>query len=396
MKKVLLFFSALFLAFIPLGSAPIYAGPFKIDNLIGIFLALFLLLFLMIRPAVRKDDSFLLFFAVLYFFWLFVSVITSPEPVYSFKRYLIIGGYAFIAFLLPRVLTMEVPLLSRLVFIFGFVSACIIWISYAILGMPSWGRMTIPTWHNGSFKYFPEGWGSSADPNMLGFGLLLSLLFGMTFFTERKVLSFAVVFIVVSAAFLTFSRTALFSIIISLLLSLVVYLFTKRPFKFKRPKFDYFVYFFLGTSLIIIFYLYLPVIEFVNRAYQKGMAVRFNLYEEVIANWIEKENSVLTGVGFNMARVIKDPHNIYVTALHDSGIVGLVLLFIFMGLLFLACLRVKKEWLCFLCLLIFFYIAAGGMAYWHTKTFWASVMFIQFIYVYDRMKFRLENSHTPV
>jgi O-antigen ligase len=100
--------------------------------------------------------------------------------------------------------------------------------------------------------------------------------------------------------------------------------------------------------------------------------------------WLQNGKTILIGIGFDMTRIMQAPHNIYLEALHDMGLIGLITLLVLFASVFNAVLRIKVERIRFWALVIFFYISMGGLTYWHTKTLWVSIMFCLLLVSYDR------------
>jgi len=393
MKKITFLLLILFLFFVSIGSAPIEVSGVKIDNVIGVLLAISTLVCLLVirRLVIRGRE--VLIAACLYFAILFLSVFVSPDPLYSIGRFSIIFGYGVVAIFVPYVLADRLEVVGLSSILFSALAASLIWVSYFVLGMSSWGRMTLPTYVSGEFQYFPSGWGSSADPNILGFGLLLMLVFGL--FIQRPSTAFGlfVFSFVLSAVLLTMSRTAVFSFIGSAFLT-AIWLAIEASTRSVKIRIDVAQKLFFGAAGIVFFvvsFFLSPLgAGFIDRVIQIGAGDssvndRLERYEYVISNFCcESVNVVVFGVGFDMARLTQDPHNIYLTALHDSGVLGLLGLIGFMLTLFLSSLRISTFYLRLGSIFIFFYIALGGVSYWHTKTFWVAVMFIVMLRCLDR------------
>lgn len=389
MTRLLYIGLASFLFFVPLGSAPIYVGTYKIDNVIGFFLAFLLIAYLLLTPRGRgaRVSVILTAAAFSYFLALLVSTFVAPDIIYSLGRFSIISGYAFVAILVPALFAWRAPQISRLVLVYAVISSTVIWMSFLVLGMSSWGRMTIPTWYNGMFTYFPEGWGSSADPNMLGFGLILCLVFGLLFMRISSLKSLLLIGFCISAAALTMSRTAFLSLLVALMLAgIVVALPEMGKGKYLRIRKESVLK--LSSALALgvgCAYFFSPFQALFQRFLLDNNSGRIERIVHVLGNWAENGNSILVGVGFDNARTSIDPHNIYLTALHDSGLVGLTMLLVFLFTVFVYSLNITIFRLRFFANFIFFYITIGGLTYWHTKTFWVSIMFVLFIVYYDRV-----------
>lgn len=376
----------LFLAFVPFGSAPLHLGPLKVDNVIGLLLAALLGAFVLRAPQRVRIPIGLAVAGFTYFTVLFASVVFSTAPEYSASRYAVIAGYAFVALLVPHAFTARAVLIAQTLALAAVASASVILLAYATLGMSHWGRMTIPTYYppSGGFEYFPEGWGSSADPNILGVGLLIGLLAFLAW-APRRWWRWPVAAYVVTAAALTGSRTAFAALALGLTMGLLLvavpYLLARAPW--LRVRLSQWSLTVVGglTALTIAFWLF-PAGLLLER-FTAGDAVRAELAASAIDGWLASAGNFWLGAGFNLARTVNDPHNIYLTAVHDSGVLGLLALLALMTVLLLRTLRVASPVSRFWGVTILFFIAAAGMTYWHTKTFWVSVMLVLLIAAVD-------------
>jgi hypothetical protein len=378
-KYLTLFIIKGYLLFVALGSAPIWIGPIKLDNLIGLGLAISAFMLLLSSGRLAGVGQWILIAGIFYFITLLNSVIFSQDPMYSAKRMLIIGGYIFVSLVTPYLLKN----CGKSVGISSLFSAClsaiIIWLSYLLIGMSSWGRMTIPTIVNGRPVYFPGGWGTSSDPNILGFGLLLTLLFGLAASRPPLRISLLITIFIFSASLLTMSRTAIFAISLALLFVLVWYSFlrifsSRETIKLPMSKLV------IGFSSVFLIILLAPTTNpldlFLQRVFNSEYSLRLEIFRDVYGNWGNSLTEVFFGVGFDIARISRDPHNIYLTALHDSGVFGVFGLCTFLFFLFNFLLKCKILYYRLWSMLIFWFIVIGGLSYWHTKTFWVSIMFI--------------------
>lgn len=387
--RLLFLLLVLFLAFVPLGSAPLYVGPLKLDNAIGLLLAAAVAAHLLVGPLSVRLGLSVLLAGLAYFCILFVSVVLSAAPGYSLQRYLVIAGYAFVALSVPYLFAHRSAVLGRWLFAAGLFSASVIYGAYALLGMSSWGRMTIPTYYppTGRFEYFPEGWGSSADPNMLAVGLALSVLFFLAV-SPLRWRSWAASAYVLGAAALTGSRTAFAALIVSLgmgalLVGLPWLLARSQAVRVRLSGL-------LAAALAVpgmvwLAVTMLPLGLLIERLLQ-GDSLRWKLAEHALGVWLDNLKHLVIGAGFNIARSVSDPHNIYLTALHDSGVLGLLGLLTLLAVVLIKALWVVDVKLRFWGVSIFFFIAFSGMTYWHTKTFWVAVMLVLLICTADRRR----------
>lgn len=378
-KYLTLFIIQGYLLFVALGSAPIWIGHIKLDNLIGLGLAISVFMLLLTSGRLAGIGQWIFIAGLFYFITLFISVIFSLDPMYSAKRMLIIGGYIFVSLVTPYLLINCSKCVGFSSLFSAFLSAIIIWLSYLLIGMSSWGRMTIPTIVNGKPVYFPGGWGTSSDPNILGFGLLLTLLFGLAASRPPLKISILITIFIFSAALLTMSRTAIFAISLALLFVIIWYTFS-RIFSSRetiRLPMSRMVIGFCSVALVV----FLgptnnPLALFLQRVFNSDVSLRLEIVRDVFGGWGNSLPEFFFGVGFDIASSLRDPHNIYLTALHDSGVFGALGLLLFLLSMFIFLVNCKILYYRLWSMLIFWFIVFGGVSYWHTKTFWVSIMFI--------------------
>lgn len=397
MRKIVLFWLIGFLFFIPFGSMPIYIGEgLKLDNIIGFLLFIVLAIYILFGARLFSPDWSVLVGVTFYFIVATLSTLLSLEPIYSLGRFIVIGGYAFVALSVPYIFMDRLRFLGCVMISFASMSAFVIWVSYFVLGMSSWGRMTIPTYTSYGFKYFPEGWGSSADPNILGFGLVLSCLFFIATQDRLRVFHLMLIVFTFSAAMLALSRTVMVSLLVAFGCSVILLFLVRMAMYPEALKIKYRLSAKLVLTAVfgIITILVFPFDALAQRIMQHSMA-RIDLIRYAINVWLQNDKTILFGVGFDMARATRDPHNIYLTALHDMGLIGLLALLGLFACILHVILKIKISRIRFWALVIFFYISTAGLSYWHTKTLWVSLMFCLLLASYDRytrLKSKIANS----
>jgi hypothetical protein len=390
-KHLLFIFALLYLVWLPLGSAPIYIADKKLDVMIGVFFSSLLLFYLLAGGGIKRKilPSSLLYILLFYLFTLFLSTLFSENSAHSWGRFSVIAGYALVSVLIPLILADYIPKLSISMAYFAALSSFLLWLSYLVLGMSSWGRMTIPTWTGSSFQYFPQGWGTSADPNTLGTGLLLSAVYGLCFLEMKKNRRVFLFLFSVSGGLLTFSRTAFLGFFMGLIIAWLLEIVQNKSKKtvniFHKIKII-FIYF-IPVILISLFFLNGFIEDFIQRITGTSNGGRINLINAVIENWLSKDESMLLGIGFDTTIITLDPHNIYVATLHDSGVLGLTaLITLIVSIIFYININIKTEKYRFYANWIIFFISFSGLSYWHTKNFWFSIMFVLMIIIYEKKK----------
>lgn len=374
---------------------PIYWGAYKADHLICTLFAIILIFFLSSSNIKRRFITTHLIFYSLFFyiFVLFLSAVFSEIIEYSLYRFCVIGGYALVTVTLPLLLPGFSSSFSRMVLLLALSAAVVLWLSYLFLGLSPWGRMTMPTLTSSGLVYFPRGWGTSADPNTLGVGIMLSLVFGFSFLGLRKVFNVFLFLFIFSAALLTLSRTALLGFlggwIVAVVFCYIPEFVRKSSLRkvvdlFKRLSLVLFL-----SSIAVYFFLLDFLSLFLNRVnigvhiHEGTSYERLRRMKYAFSKWQNSDDNFLLGIGFDMVIKDTDPHNIYITALHDSGALGLIGLLLLIAAAFIDICKMKSSQLKFYAMWLLFIIVFAGMTYWHTKNFWYAFMFIIILIISD-------------
>lgn len=251
-------------------------------------------------------------------------------------------------------------------------SSLVLIISFIFLGMGAWGRLTIPVFYEGKFEYFPMGYESSSDPNVLayflGFGLITSI-----FLKRDGIFSFSSVVIFIGMC-LTLSRSAF----LSMLMVFVLYLF----YILNKSLKDRILIKLSILGVVMIFVLYI--------------SYHLNMYDLLLSRiYSEESNSdrverismtidfildpvvLLFGSGVGFSRDNIDPHNFYLSTIQDTGLFSLLLVMLMPLLLTFSLMRKNVE--LFLrkysvSLVVFFCVIS--MFYWQMRTYYFLILIL--------------------
>ena len=254
----------------------------------------------------------------------------------------------------------------------SFLSAVVVVFSFVFIGMSSWDRMTIPVYSGGVFSYFPDGYESSSDPNVLGYFLglgLLTLIFLKGKTKPSKFYDVMMLFVLFSL-FLTMSRSA----ILAFFVATFIYIFMQLKLRIKASQLARAFAILLG--FLVVFFLVFNSDEFFEIVYSRvnseasnsdrldRLALAFDL---IFDSW----QVFLFGSGLGVSRDTVDPHNFFLSTLLDVGFFALV---IKVFILFYALFRVvlvssSKQVISYsVAVLIYFFIIS--LFYWQVRTYY--------------------------
>ena len=199
-----------------------------------------------IRYKLRSNVSISVLICFIFFVFISLNSLLLNEINLNYV-YVLISSivYFSISFFLPIFFREREEIFLKIIIFSSFFSSLIIIIFFIFIGMGDWGRMTIPVFVNGGFEYFPSGYESSSDPNVLayflGYGLLTTI-----YFKKDGIFSFFSL-IMFCGIVLTLSRSALLSIFIVLIFCF--YYIVKISMRDR--------YIFKTLTFIILFFIFL-------------------------------------------------------------------------------------------------------------------------------------------
>lgn len=371
------------MALAALGFYPVVIyGRVKINNILDIILfcsIIFVFLISMgrIKISFREKGGVSLAFILLSMCWI-PGFLLSNNLSFALERYLVFGLMAaavIFLFWLPRP---KKPIFSSgntWVFIVFVISSLLV-ISYFSIGVTEYGRVTMPGFEGDSLGYrYVDGVGLLPDPNVLSYGLGLIYIFSLAYSGFRPFI-FAVL---VLALLFVGSRSALVSFFLAM--SFWIFIEGRRD----RLFFIFFMVFVFIISFIFFIFDFFGsnvLARFTNPEYYTE---RFNRWFELWNAYVASGFGVLFGNGFGSARdEFGDPHNFYLAALYDGGMLALVSLFfvyfsVFRYIVIDLCARERSV---AYAMLIFNFLI--GLFYWQDQIFFVPFFLIWIISIYKR------------
>jgi len=335
------------------------------------------------RPIYQaKEVQFLALYALILFLFLF-SVPQSPNMPESLVQLITHVVYLLITFGAVHYFKSRTELFFNVATYATLFSAIIILVSFLFLGLGHWQRVTIPIYENGFFVYFPNGYESSSDPNVLSYFIYLGSL--IILFVKGVVGRWGVVYlIVVLAGMLTLSRSGFVAFFIATLfyfLTLCFYRVTSGKVRLGLFSFSIRVIFPILVLLLMLFIWmdWSYVSELIsNRIYSEGSnSSRIERLVIAIDILVEDPFLLLMGHGLGFSRLTMDPHNYYLSTMIDTGIVSLVIsLFVFIWpfLLLLRRRHSSNEVAFGISMIIFFLVIS--MFYWQIRTYYFIILIL--------------------
>jgi hypothetical protein len=222
----------------------------------------------------------------------------------------------------------------------------------------------------------PPELGLNFDPNIMLFGFMYGLITIFSLYSSEKLPTFVplrmgifgISFLMLALLGLMFSRTTA----IALSLTILFY-FVRRYLRDYR---------FWVVIAILVFFLIVgapEINEFVGKSeiytnLTEGREIsnddRIFRLESAVSIWISDLKNIVIGRGYGIEIILDiDPHNIYLTHLHSSGVVGFgaFAAFIFAMKYYGKNLTSRENAVLDMSYL---YIAIGAATYWHNKSMW--------------------------
>lgn len=308
------------------------------------------------------------------------------------------GVYIIIAIFFIYIFRMNPVLLSYMLAACLFLVSLFLIIKLHQIGFGDWERLTFPVFSNGSWAYFPNGYGSSSDPNVLSFMLCAGSVY--IFFTLPNKRLVNVIFpLSMACSFLTFSRSSFLSFIAALL---VVNLYSF--FKTKKIQVRLVVLFII--SLVLSFFLmktvqalaaynihkneYLPNAAELNvtapNVTDPNLAVRIYSHENIgdriarlKAALIELTNlkTLFIGKGLGYSASTQDPHNFYLSTAVDSGVFILAILITFLTRPLFVFLKLStNDNLKIGCIFLTTYYLSISLFYWQVRVLYFFIVLL--------------------
>lgn len=200
------------------------------------------------------------------------------------------------------------------------------------LGFGDWGRLTVPVFYDNSWSYFPLGYESSSDPNVLAFMLCIGSIY--MFFTLPNKYTINIIFILsMMCSFLTLSRSSFLSFFISFLI-VSVYSF----FVLKKTQLRLLVLIMISLAMSFVVMKNIPAVVTENNG--ASFVTEPNITERIVSKAsnsdriarlknaiveISNLKTMFIGNGIGYSTLTQDPHNFYLSTIIDSGILILAI-----------------------------------------------------------------------
>jgi O-antigen ligase len=380
-----LYLTILYLAFVPFGSYPIFLFGIKLDLIIAIIL--FLFTFIKIKYIYKCYPKYYLVSFLLVILVFLLSATLSIDPYFSIWRLLITSGYLYLSIALPVILVEKYEKLFLSFFYAGVLSSFAAIVCYYALNLKGngWERYTHPNFSGEQFI------GIYTDPNILGFGMILSILpfvfllkkYENHGFSNKYYVYIALILLIIWAMLLTKSRTTILSFIIALFVLNATKIF--KNIKNFRINFKIGIITFVVITLIVITFNYSLFIESLFSRFTELDMGRINSYSFIFNEWASNFKTIIIGIGYYYATKTIDPHNVFLETLYGSGLLGLLSLITMVIAIFIFIKNSSTEWeFKRIPYSILIYILVGCMTYWHTKTFWVPVLLINVLILYKQ------------
>ena len=249
-----------------------------------------------------------------------ITLITSPAV------YIVISMW-FIFFFKRKPIHLSYLIALGLLFVSSFLL-----IKLFQLGFGDWGRLTVPVFYDNSWSYFPLGYESSSDPNVLAFMLCIGSIY--MFFTLPNKYTINIIFILsMMCSFLTLSRSSFLSFFISFLI-VSVYSF----FVLKKTQLRLLVLIMISLAMSFVVMKNIPAVVTENNG--ASFVTEPNITERIVSKAsnsdriarlknaiveISNLKTMFIGNGIGYSTLTQDPHNFYLSTIIDSGILILAI-----------------------------------------------------------------------
>ena len=200
------------------------------------------------------------------------------------------------------------------------------------LGFGDWGRLTVPVFYDNSWSYFPLGYESSSDPNVLAFMLCIGSIY-MFFTLPNKYTINIILILSMMCSFLTLSRSSFLSFFISFLI-VSVYSF----FVLKKTQLRLLVLIMISLAMSFVVMKNIPAVVTENNG--ASFVTEPNITERIVSKAsnsdriarlknaiveISNLKTMFIGNGIGYSTLTQDPHNFYLSTIIDSGILILAI-----------------------------------------------------------------------
>lgn len=279
------------------------------------------------KSFIKRSHIFLLCLVVAYLVInIFVYNHKSITLITSHAVYIVISMW-FIFFFKRKPIHLSYLIALGLLFVSSFLL-----IKLFQLGFGDWGRLTVPVFYDNSWSYFPLGYESSSDPNVLAFMLCIGSIY--MFFTLPNKYTINIIFILsMMCSFLTLSRSSFLSFFISFLI-VSVYSF----FVLKKTQLRLLALIMISLAMSFVVMKNIPAV--VTEHNGASFVTEPNITERIVSKAsnsdriarlknaiveISNLKTMFIGNGIGYSTLTQDPHNFYLSTIIDSGILILAI-----------------------------------------------------------------------
>ena len=279
------------------------------------------------KSFIKRSHIFLLCLVVAYLVInIFVYNHKSITLITSHAVYIVISMW-FIFFFKRKPIHLSYLIALGLLFVSSFLL-----IKLFLLGFGDWGRLTVPVFYDNSWSYFPLGYESSSDPNVLAFMLCIGSIY--MFFTLPNKYTINIIFILsMMCSFLTLSRSSFLSFFISFLI-VSVYSF----FVLKKTQLRLLALIMISLAMSFVVMKNIPAVVTENNG--ASFVTEPNITERIVSKAsnsdriarlknaiveISNLKTMFIGNGIGYSTLTQDPHNFYLSTIIDSGILILAI-----------------------------------------------------------------------
>lgn len=279
------------------------------------------------KSFIKRSHIFLLCLVVAYLVInIFVYNHKSITLITSHAVYIVISMW-FIFFFKRKPIHLSYLIALGLLFVSSFLL-----IKLFQLGFGDWGRLTVPVFYDNSWSYFPLGYESSSDPNVLAFMLCIGSIY--MFFTLPNKYTINIIFILsMMCSFLTLSRSSFLSFFISFLI-VSVYSF----FVLKKTQLRLLALIMISLAMSFVVMKNIPAVVTGNNG--ASFVTEPNITERIVSKAsnsdriarlknaiveISNLKTMFIGNGIGYSTLTQDPHNFYLSTIIDSGILILAI-----------------------------------------------------------------------
>lgn len=331
------------------------------------------------KSFIKRSHIFLLCLVVAYLVInIFVYNHKSITLITSHAVYIVISMW-FIFFFKRKPIHLSYLIALGLLFVSSFLL-----IKLFQLGFGDWGRLTVPVFYDNSWSYFPLGYESSSDPNVLAFMLCIGSIY--MFFTLPNKYTINIIFILsMMCSFLTLSRSSFLSFFISFLI-VSVYSF----FVLKKTQLRLLALIMISLAMSFVVMKNIPAVVTENNG--ASFVTEPNITERIVSKAsnsdriarlknaiveISNLKTMFIGNGIGYSTLTQDPHNFYLSTIIDSGILILAIVMMVLTKPLLMVSRTPtKSHVILGCMFLTIYYMFISLFYWQVRVLYFVIILL--------------------